>query len=176
MNTKLINLLIIVLVILTSMTYAQQSNRWNIALKTSYLGDQSNSLHRLTAIEDPVSLGFQLRYFPRQEIALQFSNEYLNGKTRNNKGDELNIQASLSALFYPIQFERLSPYLIYGLVWNQHNSNSELKSDSDLNFQFGIGSDISITRSIFYSVNVKSYTNGWNFQGWGSSFSIGYRL
>jgi opacity protein-like surface antigen len=176
MNTRLINSVIIVLVILTGMTYAEQASRWSIAFKSSYFGDQSNSSNRLTAVEDPLSLGFQLRYFPRQDIALQFADECLNGTTRENKGDELNLQVSLSALFFPIQFERLSPYLIYGLVWIQHNNNTETKSNNDFKFQFGIGSDFSLTGNIFYSAEVKTYTNGWNYQGWGTSFSIGYRL
>ncbi len=176
MNTKRINLLIIILVILTSMTYAEQPNRWSIGLKASYFGDQSNSSHRLTAVEDPLSIGFQLRYFPRHDMALQFADECLNGKTRENKGDELNVQASLSALFFPVQFERFSPYLTYGLVWVQHNTNTETKSNNDINFQIGIGSDFSMVGNIFHSAEVKLYTDGWNYQGWGTSFSFGYRL
>jgi hypothetical protein len=88
MNTKLINLLIIVLVIITGITYAEQPSRWSIALKSSYFGDQSNSSHRLTAVEDPLSVGFQLRYFPIHDIALQYADECLNGKTKENTGDE----------------------------------------------------------------------------------------
>jgi opacity protein-like surface antigen len=176
MNTKLINLLIIVLVILTNITYAEQSSHWSIALKSSYFGDQSNSSHRLTAVDDPLSVGFQLRYFPRHDIALQFADECLNGKTKENTGEELNVQASLSTLFFPIQFGRLSPYIIYGLVWVQHNNNAEIKSNNDFSFQFGIGSDFSVVGNILFSAEVKTYTDGWNYQGWGTSFGIGYRL
>jgi hypothetical protein len=176
MNKKLINRTIVLLVILTSITYAQQSSRWSIAVKSSYFGDQSNSSHRLTAVDDPLSVGFQLRYFPKHDIALQFADECLNGKTKENTDEELNVQASFSALFFPIQVGRFSPYIIYGLVWVRHNSNTETKSTNDINIQFGFGSDFSVSANIFFSAEVKTYTDGWNYQGWGTSFSIGYRL
>jgi hypothetical protein len=82
----------------------------------------------------------------------------------------------MNALLFPIQFERLSPYVIYGLVWVQHNNNTETKSNNDFHFQYGIGSDLSVTGNIFFSAEAKIYTDGWNYQGWGTSFSIGYRL
>ncbi len=168
-------LTVILLVVFTSMSFAQSTNL-SIALKSSYFGDQSNDSHRLTAIDDPLSIGFQLRYFPRSNFALQFSAESLNGKTREKIGEELNVQASLSALVYPIHVGKISPYLTYGLIWVQHNNSNENKSNSEVNFQTGIGTDIAVLGNLIYSVDAKIYSDGLNYLGWGTSFSIGYKF
>ncbi len=175
MLTKSFNLTVVLLVVFSSMSFAQDG-KWSVALKSSYFGDQSDESHCMTSIDDPFSKGFQVRYSPRPDFALQFVTESLNGKTREKTGEELNIQASLSTLVYPIKVWKFSPYITYGLIWVQSNRNDESKSNSELNFQTGIGTDITLLGNLICSAEAKIYSDGLNYLGWGPSFGLGYKF
>ena len=175
MLTKLFNLTVVLLVVFSSMSFAQ-NGKWSIALKSSYFGDQSDESYRMTSIKDSFSKGFQVRYFPRPDFALQFVTENENGKIREKTGEELNVQTSLSALIYPTKVWKFSPYFIQGLIWVQSNRSNEAKSNSKLNFHSGIGTDIALLGNLICSTEAKIYSDGLNYLGWGPSFGLGYKF
>ena len=175
MLTKLFNLTVVLLVVFSSMSFAQ-NGKWSIALKSSYFGDQSDESYRMTSIDDPFSKGFQVRYFLRPDFALQFVTENQNGKIRKKTGEELNVQSSLSLLIYPSKVWKFSPYVTYGWIWVQSNKNNESKSNSKLNFHSGIGTDITLLGNLICSAEAKIYSDGWNYLGWGPSFGFGYKF
>ncbi len=153
-----------------------QSSRWSIALGSSYFGDQSNDAHRVTTLKNPWAIGFQSRYHLDHNSALQFSAQSLSGRTQAASGDELSLLASLSALVYPLRGTRVSLFLISGVMWIQSLREGEDASRTQLAFQIGIGSDLTLPGNLILSLEVKPYSDGWNYLGWGTSVYFGYRL
>ncbi len=175
MFTKLFNLFIAIFLILTSLSFAQ-SNRWSIALKSSYFGDQSKISNQLTAIDNPISLGIQLQFFPAANLALQYSVETMSGKTQKPEGKELNVQSSFALLAYPIKFRRFRPFLTQGLVWGRQNNNGEAASRSNVYYEFGLGTEFILSGNLFSSMATKLYSDGLNYHGLSTSVSFGYRF
>ena len=166
---------IAVFLICASVSFAHTHN-WSLGVKSSYFGDQTNRNYRLTSTEDQMSFGFRLRYFPQDDLAIQFSGESLKGTVRNNSGDELNFQTSVAALVYPFNIWKLSPYFSTGFVWVQANRNVDAQSDSDLNLYSGIGFDIALYGNLVYTADYRVYSDGFGYLGWGTSFGFGYRF
>ena len=175
MFTKLFNWFVAIFFIFTSLSYAQ-NNSWSIALKSSYFGDQARNLHQITAIDNPISMGIQLQFFPRADLALQYSVENMSGKTQEPNGNELNVQSSLALVAYPMEFRRFRPYFVQGVLWGRQNNNGEAVSRGSLYFEFGLGTEFALSGNLFSSLSTKMYTNGWNYHGWSTSLSFGYRL
>jgi len=151
-----------------------QSGRIQVAMKSSTWGAQASSASRLTSIDRPLSWGVQLRYFPKSDWALQYSLETLNGKSSIRAGDELNIQSSFALIGYPVKFGRLSPYVIQGVAWTQRYNADMPQTRNKLSFLLGLGADFAVIGNAVFSADTKMYSNGWQFQGWGMSFSFGY--
>ena len=172
MLRKLFSLTIVAMFIFTAQSFAQ--NNWSIALKSSYFGDQTNTANRVTAIENPLSVGMQLQYHATENFALQYSVESLNGRTRENVGDELNVQSSLSAVVYPFHIGRFSPYVIQGFNWVQRMDNSVTNTSSSFNIQMGFGTEFAISNKLFYNMMAKMYSDAGVYEGWGTSFGLGY--
>jgi len=175
MFTKLFNLFIAIFLIFTSMSFAQ-SNRWSIALKSSYFGDQSQISNQITAIDNPISFGMQLQFFPGENLAFQYSVETMSGKTQKPKGNELNVQSSFAFVAYPIEFWRFRPYLTQGLVWGRQNNNGVAASKSSVYYEFGIGTEFILSGNLFSSMATKLYSDGLNYHGLSTSLSFGYRF
>jgi len=112
MFTRL-NLSIVLVLLFVSLPLAQHNN-WSIAFMSSYFGDQAGNLHQVTAINKPISMGFQLQYFIRGDLALKHSVETLNGKVENAQGNELNVQSSLAIVGYPFQVWGWSTAVSFG--------------------------------------------------------------
>ncbi len=151
-----------------------QSGRIQVAMKSSTWGAQASSASRLTSIDRPLSWGVQLRYFPKSDWALQYSLETLNGASSIQAGDELNIQSSFALIGYPVKFGRLSPYVIQAVTWTQRYNAGEPQTRNKVSFQLGAGADFALIGNVVLSADAKMYSNGWQFQGWGMSFSFGY--
>ncbi len=173
MFAKFLNFTLILCFALASLAVAQ-SGHLQVAMKSSTWGAQASSASQLTSIDRPLSWGVQLRYFPRSDWALQYSLETLTGKSNSPAGNELNIQSSFALLGYPAKFGRLSPYVIQGVNWMQRYNADAPQTRNKLSFQFGAGVDFAIIGNAVFSSNAKIYSNGWQFQGWGMSFSFGY--
>ncbi|MDQ7065469.1 MAG: hypothetical protein Q9P90_14625 [candidate division KSB1 bacterium] len=161
--------------IFAGLSHAQNS-RWSLALKSSYFGDQSRNAHQLTAINKPISLGFQLQFYLRPDLALRYSAESLSGKTQTPPGNELNVQSSVAFVAYPIEFWMLRPYLIQGLLWKRHNNSSGTASNGNVYYEIGFGTEFVLSRKLFSSLAAKMYTDGRIYHGWSTSLSFGYRL
>ncbi len=173
MFTRVPILFIVLCFVLTSLSFAQNS-RWSLALKSSYFGDQSSS--KVTAIDNPISFGMQLQFFPAENLAVQYSIESLSGKTQKPEGKELNVQSSIALLAYPVKFWRFRPYLIQGLVWGRRNNNSELSARSSMYYEFGLGTEFVLFGNLFSSTATKLYSDGLNYHGVSTSLSFGYRF
>jgi len=175
MFTKLFSLFVAMFFIFTGLLYAQ-NNSWSIAVKSSYFGDQSRNLHQVTAIDKPISLGMQLQFFLRTNLALQYSVENMSGKTQEPPGDELNVQSAFAIVAYPVEFGILRPYFLQGILWGRHRNNSEIESNNKIYFNFGIGTELVLSGNLFSSVAAKLYSDGLFYHGWATSVSFGYRF
>jgi hypothetical protein len=178
MNSYIKNLTVFLLVVITSVSFAA-SNRLDVALKTSVWGDQTDAQNRVTSIKNPLSVGFQMRYHFRPDFALQLANESLKGSTYNSLGEGLNVHTSLSALVYPVKYGRVLPYVNFGFNWSQRhdpNTKSLHNTQNDLNVLTGIGFDLPLLGNMIYSLETRAYSDGLNYLGWGTTFSMGYRF
>ena len=175
MFTKFFNLFITVFLLLASFTFAQD-NKWSVALISSYFGDQAGNLNQITAIDKPISLVLQLQYLMRSGVALKYSVESLNGATKNAGGNELNVQSSFAIVGYPFEVWRFRPFLVQGVLWGQQNNNLEAKSKSSLYYELGIGTEFALSEKVFNSLAAKLYSNGWNYHGWSTALSLGFRF
>ena len=175
MRIKLLHTTSLLLILTASFSFAH-TGKFHIAFKSGYFGDQSDERYRVTSVENPLSFGSQLRYYILPDFALQIANESLQGSQRKSAGEELNVQTSLTTLFYPYQLGRFSPFVNYGVSWVQYNAPSETNSRDDLNFQAGVGGDLFLLGNLVYSLEAKFFTDGVNYRGWGTSFSLGYRF
>ncbi len=175
MFTKFFHLFVALFFIFGSWVSAQDHS-WSIALKSSYFGDQSRNSQQVTAIDKPISLGVELQYFLKNDVALQFSVENMSGKTQNPPGDELNVQSSLALVAYPVAFGILRPYLMQGILWGRNLNSNAAKSKNKIYFDFGLGTEIFLTGNVFSSFAVKSYSSGIVYHGWATSVSFGFRL
>jgi hypothetical protein len=147
-----------------------------MALGSSYFGDQSNEAHRVTTLKNPWSFGFQSRYHFDHNGAFQFSAQSLSGRMQAANGDELSVMATFSALVYPLRGTRVSLFLSSGVMWIQSLREGEDASRTQLAFQMGFGSDLTLPGNLILSLEVKPYTDGLNYLGWGTSVYFGYRL
>jgi len=175
MFTKRFSLFAAMFFILTSLSYAQ-SNKWSIAFMSSYFGDQARSSYQVTAIDKPVSLGIQLQYFLRGDLALQYSAESMNGKTHGSAGDELNVQSALALVAYPIEFGRFRPYLMQSFMWGKQSNTIAAATKTSLYYEFGLGTEFVLAGNMFTSIAAKLYSDGRNYHGWSTSITFGYRL
>ncbi|NOZ03906.1 MAG: outer membrane beta-barrel protein [FCB group bacterium] len=162
------------MIIAANVSFSQESG-WTVALKSSYFQNQSAVTPRITSVKRPFSIGVQLRYNVLHDFAVQYSIESLNGKRKGNDGDELSIHNSLSALIYPANRRKISPYFISGVKWIQLNRNVDEQSKNEFSFQMGFGYDIPIIDKLVSNVEVKMYSDGFNYLGWSSSFHLGFR-
>ncbi|RMD99772.1 MAG: hypothetical protein D6814_04985 [Calditrichaeota bacterium] len=175
MFSRLFKLFIVMFLLAASVSFAQ-SSRWSIAVKSSYFGDQPQLSTQITAIDNPISFGMQLQFFPSENLALQYSVETMHGKTQKPEGKELNVQSSLAVVAYPIEMWRFRPYLTQGLVWGLQNNNSEATSRSSVYYEFGLGTEFILSGNLFSSFATKLYSDGLNYHGLSTSLSFGYRF
>ena len=163
--------------------HAQSDGRWRVALTSSYFGDQARPSHLTTTIRHlpavghgPISFGLQWQFFLRSDLALQYVAESLHGKTERLPGDELNVQSALSLVAYPLEFWRLRPFFQQGILWKWHRNAEAPDSKSRIYYEFGIGTELTLSRNWFSSLGAKLYSDGLNYHGWSTTFSFGYRL
>ncbi len=175
MFTKLFHQSIAVLFLLAGFAFAQD-NKWSVSFISSYFGDQTGNLYQVTAINNPISLGFQLQYFMRSDLGLKYAVESLYGETTNPNGNEFNVQSSFAIVGYPFKMWRFRPFLAQGVLWVQQNNNIESKSKRRFYYEFGIGTELALSAKLFNSFTAKLYTNGWNYHGWSTALSLGFRF
>ncbi len=173
---NMILLSLICALLIVSGTAFSQSGKFNFAIQTGYYGDQNDSQNQLTSLKDPLSIGFQLRYHINQDVALQLANESLQGNAYQNAKEELNLQTSLSALFYPVQVWKFSPYISYGLSMSQLLDHNRANTKNNLNYLTGVGTDFLVTNRLFYSFGARFFSDGLDYLGWGTSLSMGFRF
>ncbi len=176
MFTQRFNLFVALFFLFTSSSFAQGNSRWSVGFKSSYFGDQSRQAYQITGIDMPISLGLQMQVFLRNDLALQYSAENMNGKTNESLGEELNVQSSFAIVAYPFKFWKFRPYLTQGILWRQRNSNREAVSKNNFYYEIGFGTEFTVSGNFYNSIAAKLYSDGGNYHGWSTSYSIGFRL
>lgn len=175
MFTRIFNISIAVVLFLAGFAFAQNT-KWSMAFMSSYFGDQAGNLYQVTAINKPISMGFQLQYFINSDLALKHSVETLNGEVKNDGSNELNVQSSLAIVGYPFEVWRFRPFLTQGILWIQQNNSLEGDSKGGFYYEFGLGTEFALSSRLFNSITTKLYSNGWNYHGWATSVSFGFRF
>ena len=153
-----------------------QTKTIDVAFNTSIFENRANANRQITPIENPLAMGFQLKYHFQPGIAVKLANESLKGSVQNNSGEGLNVQTSVSVLLYPVTVWKFSPYINFGLSMSRYHDASNLKSKDDLFVMNGLGTDFSLIGSLLLSTEANFYTDGLNYVGWGSTFGLGYRF
>ncbi len=173
MIVKMFAITMVFCFMITEFAFAQH-HRWSVAFKSAFFGTPTASTNAITTINTPVSLGLQLRYFFRQDMALQYSLENLSGKSNSLSGNETNVQSSLSLVSYPIKMGWFSPYFIQGASWRQRYNDGRINNQNQFSYQLGVGADLLFGGNWFSTVDAQMFTDGWHYQGWSASLSFGF--
>jgi hypothetical protein len=155
-----------------------QSGRFSVGILSShfhnYRADQ-----RVSDIKNPFGYGAVVGCRIDNALSLGFAGEYFSGGMQNRVGDETAFRGSLSFFVFPVQSDRLKPYLSAGLVDTRRTikrADGGETTGNRLQIREGIGVDLAVLPAVSLNFDVAAYSDGLKFLGMANSFGLRYAL
>jgi len=167
---------IALVLLLTVGTVSAQDGSWTVGLISSH---QHNfkAEHRLSDMNNPFGYGMALGYSMNQYASFGVTGEYFSGDLQSKLGEETLWRGSFSAFLFPVQWNRVRPYLSTGVVYTHQNldldSGAE-ETDNLLQMRHGLGLDVVIIPGVHLNLETAVYSDGLNFVGNVNSFGFRY--
>ena len=157
-------------------TVSAQEGVWIVGMVSSH-HHNFNADHRLSGMDNPFGYGLALGYSLNEYAAFGFTGEYFNGDMESGAGEETLWRSSFSAYLFPVQWDRIKPYISTGLVHTRQNQSFDSGMEETnhlLQMRHGLGLDVHVLAGVHVNLESAIYSDGLNYVGTVNSFGFRY--
>ncbi|MCK5148120.1 hypothetical protein KAR48_15295 [bacterium] len=170
------NFLFALIMTLGVSTVSARDGVWTVGMVSSHHHNFKTE-HRLSGLDNPFGYGLSLGYFLNEFAAFGITGEYFSGDMELGTGEETLWRSSFSAYLFPVQWNRIKPYLSTGLVHTRQNqdfANGMEKTNHLLQMRHGLGLDVMVFAGVHVNLESAIYSDGLNYLGTVNSFGFRY--
>jgi len=155
-----------------------QSRNFSFGIITTQFHNNDGDA-RISEIDNPVGVGAIVGYQINSRVGVGFTAEYFSDDMQNLAGTEKDYRGNLSFFIFPVQFNRLHPYISAGTIYTHRKQNFDdgrSRSKNWIDARMGTGLDINLFRNVNLNTDVGVYSDGLNVVGWGGSIGLRFAL